>query len=330
MKPVFASGLLLVAASAVWAQPVSRVGTLTSDVAAPGQAPRVTCESLASLHAVVMSGGPPQLPVHCAATVSLKPRRGAHLKMELWMPTGAWNGKLLTLGKDGHDLIPPDMAEPLRHGYAVLETAGTHSDAAAIHETVLKAKALIVAFYGAAPRFSYFTGSAAVQVDPADFDGIVMGTVDAAATDIAAVTDLAVFKMRGGKIIEYRVGSDAALPAEQAIGNYERVAQAQGGLAQTGLFYRIFLVPTPDHGKGTYSVNWIEALEEWVERARAPESVLAKHVPPPDAVVQPPPAGAVVFEPAYGVGVICAYPDIARLQAGLGEVPVDWICLRGP
>ena len=53
-----------------------------------------------------------------------------------------------------------------------------------VHETAVAAKALINAFYGEAPKFSYFTGCSAggcqamvaAQRFPADFDGIVAGS----------------------------------------------------------------------------------------------------------------------------------------------------------
>jgi len=54
----------------------------------------------------------------------------------------------------------------------------------AVHETAASSKALINAFYGEAPKFSYFTGCSAggrqamkeAQRYPADFDGIIAGS----------------------------------------------------------------------------------------------------------------------------------------------------------
>jgi hypothetical protein len=314
------------------------VGTLTADVATPGKAPVRACQSLASAS---------NLPSHCVAAANLKPKGGSNIKMELWMPASDWNGKLMMIGNDGAvGSIPRgDMADPLRRGYAVVATDAVHSgpgttDVAdwAIHETVVKAKALTAAYYGAIPRYSYWKGSSfggkqglkEVQSYAADFDGVIVGAPTDDWMRDAAAADLSLFSARGGKIIQYQVSADAAMPAEKSIDYFERVAATQGGIEQTRSFYRLFVIPALEHANGTYSFDWIAALEEWVEAGRAPDSVLANHIPPPDAALKQPPPGALVFEPPYGIRVMCAYPSVARLQAGLGEVPVDWICQPGP
>jgi len=356
MKAIFASGLLLGAAGSALAQPTQGVGTLTADVAVPGKAPTMTCQSLRSMHlaetkvrqAMVVSSGPMQLPdrtialpAHCVATADIKPNRGSHIEMELWLPAGNWNGKLMMIGNEGSSASIPraEMADALRRGYAV--TADGHAGPAGLHETAVKGKALTAAYYGATPRYTYwiassFGGSAGledVQMYPGDFDGVVIGARANRQADGgsgAAATDLSVFKARGGKIIQYEVSAVAASPADQSVDYFERVAAAQGGLGQTQFFYRLFVIPALEHAKGSFSFDWVTTLEQWVEEGRAPQSVLANHVPSPDAVLTPPPPGAIVFEPAYGVRVMCAYPSIARLQGGLGEVPVDWICQPRP
>jgi hypothetical protein len=278
------------------------------------------------------------------ATASIKFGRGANIKMQLSMPTRDWNGKLVMIAKDASDGSPPhtDIVDPLRRGYAVVTTEGSPSGPG-VHAAVVKAKALTVAFYGAAPRFSYWTGSASggsqdlkeVEMYPGDFDGVVVGepaNERAGVGSDANATDVSAFAARGGKIIQHdgpaAAGrADAGIPAAEHV---ERVAAIQGGLGHAASFYRLFLIPAPEHANGTYSIDWLSTLEEWVERGRAPESVLATHIPPPNAVIQKPPPGTFVFEPVYGVRVMCAYPSIARLQAGLGEAPVDWICQKSP
>lgn len=329
MKANFAPWLLLGAASSVLGQPIQPVGTLTADVAEPGKAPTMTCQSLASVHLpdTKIMQARVVAPEHCVATANIKLGRGSTLKMNLSLPTRDWNGKLVMIGNDVSDGSIPraDMVDPLRRGYAVASTDNAPTGTG-VHETVFNAKALTVAFYGAAPRYSYWVGSASggsqglkvVQMYPADFDGVVVGEPAndgaGARADVGshdAATDFSAFAARGGKIIQH-------------------VAAIHGGPAQPASFYRLFLIPVPEPANGTYSIDWLSTLEEWVERGRAPASVLANHIPPPNAVIKPPPPGAVVFEPAYGVRVMCAYPSVARLQAGLGEVPVDWICQPGP
>jgi hypothetical protein len=363
MKAIFASGLLLGAAGAALAQPLPSVGTLTADVAAPGKAPTMTCQSLRSMHlaeikvtqAMVAASGPMQLPdraialpAHCVVSVDIKPIRGSHVKMELWLPASDWNGKLMMIGNEdmtrneglGGSIPQAAMGDAVRRGYAVTALDGGHARTGGVHETAVKAKALTAAYYGGTARYTYWIagsfggrqGLEDVQMYPGDFDGVVVGAPvnETTAGGSNAATDLAVFKARGGKIIQYQVAAEAATPAEQSIGYFERVAAAQGGLDQTRYFYRLFVIPALERANGTFSFDWITTLEQWVEAGRAPQSVLANHNPSPDAVLKPPPPGAIVFEPAYGVRVMCAYPSIARLQGGLGEVPVDWICQPGP
>jgi feruloyl esterase len=144
----------------------------------------------------------------------------------------------------------------------------------------------------------------------------------------ATSTDLSAFEARGGKIIEYQGWANAVVSARDSIGYYESVAARQGDLAHTRNFYRLFLVPAMGHTGETYVFDWFGPLEEWVERSQAPDVVLARHIPPPGVTPKPP--RGLVFEPEFGVRPMCAYPDIARLQNGRGETPVDWLCLPGP
>jgi hypothetical protein len=188
----------------------------------------MSCQGLASMHlpetTVHTSAPPPRasqlsaaLPSNCVATAVLKPGRGSNITMELWMPTGAWNAKLLMIGNDGRrDSVPSaEMVEPLRRGYAVVATDTGHP----VHDPIVKAKALTAAYCGAMPRYTYWTVSSVggnqalkeVQMYPGDFDGIIVGApADAAAADVAvnATADLSAFKARGGKIIQYHDSAD--------------------------------------------------------------------------------------------------------------------------
>jgi feruloyl esterase len=162
-----------------------------------------------------------------------------------------------------------------------------------------------------------------------------VGAIDATSTDLSA------FKARGGKIIQYHGWADPVNPTESSLNYYDKVVAAQGGLNQTRDFYRLFLVPGMGHCGGAYVVDWIRALEEWVEGDQPPDVVLAEHIPPPGVTPKPPPPGAVVFAPEFGVRSMCAYPDIAVYQGGggrgggpasgtgVGEQPLDWACGRG-
>ena len=163
-----------------------------------------------------------------------------------------------------------------------------------------------------------------VSKDVLSAERSIAGTLRATSTDLSA------FKARGGKIIQYHGWADPFIPTENSINYYESVVARQGGLPQTQDFYRLFPVPAMGHCSGAYSVDWISTLEQWVEAARAPDVVLAQHLPPPGQAPAAPPPGAVVFAPQYGTRTMCVYPNVAQLQGGNGEQPVDWVCSAGP
>ena len=133
------------------------------------------------------------------------------------------------------------------------------------------------------------------------------------APDLDALdTDLSAFQARGGRILSYHGWADPGIPTEQTINYYESVVSQQGGLVQTQSFYRLFLIPAMGHCSGGYSVDWISALEQWVEGARAPDVVLAARLP------------------NAGTRPMCAYPTVARWQGGTGDQPADWVCSVAP
>jgi feruloyl esterase len=191
-------------------------GSLT---AASAQA--ATCESLASqalpqatitAAEAVAAGGFSQpggrggnpfadLPAFCRVAATLKPSAESDIKMEVWLPASGWNGKFLMVGNGGWNgnVDRNAIAAGLRRGYAAASTDTGHEGGGgpwmanqeklidfgyrAVHETTAKAKALATAYYGNAPRLSYFQGCSAggrqglksAQKYPEDFDGIVAG-----------------------------------------------------------------------------------------------------------------------------------------------------------
>jgi len=142
------------------------------------------------------------LPAHCRVAATLKPSADSDIKMELWLPADGWNGKFQMVGNGGWAGIIsfPQMAAALREGYATSSTDTGHEGGngmfaldhpekivdfgwRAVHDTVVQSKALIAAFYGANPKYSYWNGcstggrQALVEVTkfPNDFDGVLAG-----------------------------------------------------------------------------------------------------------------------------------------------------------
>ena len=142
------------------------------------------------------------LPAFCRVEGVIQPVPGSRIGFELWLPATGWNGRLLMVGNGGYSsaIAFAEMAGRLREGWAVVGTdtghAGDDPDFAAgrpesiadwghraVHETAVRAKALVERFYGGAPRRSYFAGCstgghqafAEAQRYPEDFDGILAG-----------------------------------------------------------------------------------------------------------------------------------------------------------
>jgi feruloyl esterase len=179
------------------------------------------CEGLAKLtlpHATITSAEPVSSagwpvvvngravsshPPFCRVAATLKPTGDSDIKVEVWMPASGWNGNYQAVGNGGWSgaINYNAMAVALAGGYATSSTDTGHTGGSASfamghpeklidyayrseHEMTTLSKAVIGAFYGDAPRFSYWNGCSAggkqglkeAQRYPADFDGIVAGS----------------------------------------------------------------------------------------------------------------------------------------------------------
>ena len=142
------------------------------------------------------------LPAFCRVTAALRPTNDSDIRIEVWLPAANWNGKLQSVGNGGWAGTIPYLAlgTALASGYAAAGTDTGHVGNTAtfatghpekladygyraVHEMTVAAKALIAAFYGSAPRVSYWNGCStggrqglmeALRY-PADYDGIIAG-----------------------------------------------------------------------------------------------------------------------------------------------------------
>jgi feruloyl esterase len=90
--------------------------------------------------------------------------------------------------------------------------------------------------------------------------------------------DLRAFNARGGKMLMWHGLSDASIMATSSIAYYEGVEKLMGGRAQTQDFFRLFLIPGVHHcegGPGLTDFDALTLLEDWVEKARAPDVMIA-------------------------------------------------------
>ena len=203
------AALLPVAHWSAFAQkPCDRLQSLTL--------PEATLTAVATVPAGPYQGPPPPggtpqaarsappllLPAYCKVAATLRPSPDSEIRMEAWLPIETWNGKFQMVGGGGWAgvLSYSAMAGALREGYATASTDTGHEGGngmfalghpekivdfgwRAVHETVVKAKALIEAYYGSAAKYSYWNGcstggrQALVEVTkfPNDFDGVVAG-----------------------------------------------------------------------------------------------------------------------------------------------------------
>jgi len=164
------------------------------------------------------------LPAFCRVQGVIAPSSDSHIEFEVWMPLAGWNGRYLGVGNQ--DLAGSisytfgDMQEganfpglaDLRAGYATSSTDTGHKVQGlipdwvlghpekltdygfrGIHETAVRSKAIIQAFYGEAPKHSYFNscsngGREALMEAakfPTDYDGIIAGAPAASITHLA-------------------------------------------------------------------------------------------------------------------------------------------------
>jgi feruloyl esterase len=143
-----------------------------------------------------------KLPAFCRVMLTLRPSSDSDVKVEVWLPSSGWNGKFEAVGAGAmagsipYALMGPALAE----GYATSGTdtghVGNNADFMpehpeklidfayrAIHEMAVKGKTVVNAYYGNAPKWSYFNacsgggraGLASAQRYPDDFQGIVSG-----------------------------------------------------------------------------------------------------------------------------------------------------------
>ncbi len=142
------------------------------------------------------------LPAFCRIGATINPSSDSNIKVEVWVPVGGWNGNFEGVGNGGFaGVINYDgMATALSRRYVTASTDTGHVgnngawapghpervvDFAyrAIHEMTVKAKAIVQAYYGRAPQFSYFAGCSGggrqglmeAQRFPADYNGIIVG-----------------------------------------------------------------------------------------------------------------------------------------------------------
>ena len=144
------------------------------------------------------------LPSFCRVNGVSRPTADSHIHWEVWMPASNWSGRFYQVGNGAFagSIRYSALSWGMRGGNAVAATDNGHQahplDASwalrrpekikdygyrSLDETTRSAKALINAYYGTAPKYSYFSGcsdggrEALVQVQrfPQSWDGVIVG-----------------------------------------------------------------------------------------------------------------------------------------------------------
>ena len=174
-----------------------------------------------SFVAPARGGGPGQpltdLPAFCRVQATLRPSPDSNIKMEIWLPEPAataepaapkplakagWNGKFRGTGNGGlgggAGVAAGALANGVRRGYATAgNNTGHEGDSSyalshpeqikdfgyrSAHEMTVASKAIVKAFYGVAPKFSYMAEGgggtiaalSSAQRYPDDYDAIAV------------------------------------------------------------------------------------------------------------------------------------------------------------
>jgi feruloyl esterase len=101
------------------------------------------------------------------------------------------------------------------------------------------------------------------------------GTID------AMNPNLKPFLAHGGKLIQYHGWADQQMSPGNSVNYYKMVLEAMGGPDKVKDFYRLYMVPGMGHcrgGDGTDTFDMITALEQWVEKGKAPDQIIASRV----------------------------------------------------
>jgi feruloyl esterase len=138
----------------------------------------------------------------------------------------------------------------------------------------------------------------------------------------ANTTDFAAAKARGVKVIMYHGWNDAVLQPAYTPQYYEQIAAANGGMATTQDFMRLFMVPGMQHcyaGPGATSFGGVGqqippvrdaardvqlALEAWVESGTPPDQIVATKYAD----------DAPMTRAIKATRLLCPYPKVAKYK----------------
>ena len=184
----------------------------------------------------------------------------------------------------------------------------------------------------ASPQFSIGTSYFRFVVtedpawDPATFD-VDKDLTRAEQVDGGSYTamdpDISVFIKRGGKLITYHGTIDGLIPYGNSVNYFESVVATLGQDAVRDSV-RLYVVPGMSHcsgGDGAYAIDWLAAMEDWVEKGKAPTALPGTHPAPAQVPANGAPAAGNEF-----TRPICPYPEIPRYKGGDSNTAGSYEC----
>jgi feruloyl esterase len=152
-------------------------------------------------------------------------------------------------------------------------------------------------------------------------------------------TDLSGLKKSGGKVIFWNGVSDSCCKDEELIKYFETVGKNLGGMDKLASFGRYYKVPGMGHcGSGTGPQDapdrLLDALIDWVEKDKAPASVVTHRGDRAQLMFADPKSGTVsgvVVPPSEGGPrdfLLCPYPTYGKFngKAGGENEAANWSC----
>jgi feruloyl esterase len=99
--------------------------------------------------------------------------------------------------------------------------------------------------------------------------------------------DLRRFRDNGGKLLSYMGWNDPIGGIRETLDYHSIVERVMGGPEATRNFYLLFMIPGMNHcsgGEGASQIDWLAALDNWVDAHKPPEAISGFH---PDADGKP-------------------------------------------
>jgi feruloyl esterase len=151
-----------------------------------------------------------------------------------------------------------------------------------------------------------------------NFDGDVALADQASSTVNATDPNLKAFFAHGGKLLQYHGWSDNQISPLNSVNYYASVVDAMGGTSKVKDSYRLFMVPGMSHCRGGEGVNIfdsISVIDQWVEKGKAPDQIIASRIRDGKADRTRP---------------LCSYPQVAVYKgAGSTDDAANFVCASG-